>query len=92
MLYQVRGDAFLARIMDNEEDFKRCDFTLDEMSSGAKWVHDAQQYHEQKAREEPAADVLARLRSNASSSTKVVDLAPAESEREKGRFLSYSVF
>ncbi len=35
---QVQGDAFLARVFDNEDEFKRMDFTLREVSSGAPWV------------------------------------------------------
>ena len=35
---QVRGDAFLARVRDNEEEFQRLDFTLREVSSSAPWV------------------------------------------------------
>lgn len=88
--FQVRGDAFLARVMDNEEDFRRCDFTLNEMSSAAKWVQDAMLYHKQKLKEEPAAEVLARIRSNTSNAPKVVDLGPAESEKEQGWFQSSS--
>jgi hypothetical protein len=32
---QVRGDAFIARIFDNEDLFKRLDFELSEMNSSA---------------------------------------------------------
>jgi hypothetical protein len=35
---QVHGDAFLARVFDNEDDFERLDFTLREVSSSAAWV------------------------------------------------------
>lgn len=35
---QIRGDAFLARVFDNEEHFERQDFTLAEVSSSAAWV------------------------------------------------------
>ena len=35
---QVRGDAFLARVRDSEEEFQRLDFTLREVSSSAPWV------------------------------------------------------
>jgi hypothetical protein len=31
----VRGDAFIARIFDNEDHFKRLDFELSEMNSSA---------------------------------------------------------
>ena len=32
----VSGDAFLARVFDNEDDFKRMDFALSEVSSDAR--------------------------------------------------------
>lgn len=35
---QVRGDAFLARIFDNDDAFKRLDFSLGDMTSSAAWV------------------------------------------------------
>lgn len=37
-LVQVRGDAFLARVLDNGDDFERRDFTLADLSSTAPWV------------------------------------------------------
>ena len=37
----VRGDAFLARVFDNEDEFKRLDLPISEVSSGAGWVRDA---------------------------------------------------
>ena len=35
---RVMGDAFIARIFDDDNDFKRLDFTLDECSSDAAWM------------------------------------------------------
>ena len=35
---QVKGDAFLARIFDNDDLFRRLDFTLQDMTSSAAWV------------------------------------------------------
>ena len=35
---QVLGDAFIARIFDDDDHFKRLDFTLDECSSDAAWM------------------------------------------------------
>lgn len=32
----VTGDAFFGRIFDNEDDFKRLDFTIPELSSSAQ--------------------------------------------------------
>lgn len=45
---QVKGDAFLARVMDNGDDFERLDLSLDEVSSGAPWVQQARQQNERK--------------------------------------------
>ena len=38
---QVLGDAFIARIFDDDDGFKRLDFTLDECSSDAAWMKKA---------------------------------------------------
>ena len=35
---RVMGDAFIARIFDDDNDFKRLDFTIDECSSDAAWM------------------------------------------------------
>jgi hypothetical protein len=34
----VVGDAFAARFFDNDDDFKRMDFVLSELDSGAPWI------------------------------------------------------
>ncbi|GMH36346.1 hypothetical protein BSKO_04214 [Bryopsis sp. KO-2023] len=81
---EVRGDAFLARIMDNEEDFDRLDFTVDEVSSSAEWVKAAQKYHSDREKQESMQDAMARIRSNAAAGPKIVELTPAEEEKEKG--------
>ena len=47
---QVRGDVFVARTFDNEDDFKRLDFTLSEVSSRAAWVKEARAQNERKAK------------------------------------------
>lgn len=40
-LVQVNGDVFIGRYFDNEEDFKRLDFTAAELSSSAAWISEA---------------------------------------------------
>ena len=46
---QVAGDAFVARIFDDEKsDFKRIDFSLDELRSDAKWVEEAIQLNTER--------------------------------------------
>lgn len=77
--------------MDNEENFERYDFTIEEMSSGAKWVKDAKKYHDEKARQEPVEDIFARVRSNSAAGAKIVELTPAEEEKEKGQYQSLDV-
>jgi hypothetical protein len=62
---QILGDAWLARIFDNEHEFKRLDFTLAEVSSSAAWVRKAA---EQRAAcsQGSAAATLQQLQANAS--------------------------
>eukprot|EP00873_Tetraselmis_striata_P044497 jgi/Tetstr1/464761/TSEL_009508.t1 len=43
---EVRGDAFISRIFDNEDEFRRLDLTLPEVSSSAPWVLEAKRRHE----------------------------------------------
>ncbi|EFN56519.1 hypothetical protein CHLNCDRAFT_51491 [Chlorella variabilis] len=45
---EVKGDAFLARVMDNGDDFDRLDLELGEVSSGAAWVKAAASQNERK--------------------------------------------
>jgi hypothetical protein len=45
----VAGDAFVARIFDDEKsDFKRIDFRLDELRSDAKWVEEARKLNTER--------------------------------------------
>ena len=39
---------FMARVFDNEDDFKRLDFSLQEVSSTAAWVKEAYAQNERK--------------------------------------------
>lgn len=45
---QVKGDAFIARVLDDGDNFERMDLTLDEVSSGAAWVRQARAQNERK--------------------------------------------
>jgi len=38
---QVLGDVFIGRLMDDEDSFRRMDFTLSELSSDAPWIKEA---------------------------------------------------
>jgi len=81
---EVRGDAFLARIMDDEENFERLDFGVEEVSSSAQWITDARKYNEQKRQREPPEAMLHRISSNAKAAAKVHELTPAEAAKERG--------
>lgn len=50
LLLEVRGDAFVARFIDNDDDFVRLDFPLSDLSSSASWVAEARRFHESKRR------------------------------------------
>lgn len=59
---QVKGDAFLARVMDSDKEFERQDFLLAEVSSSAPWVKAAEeQARSRAARGESAEAVMRRL-------------------------------
>lgn len=45
---QVRGDVFLARVFDNEDNFERLDFSLADVSSSAGWVKEAHAQNRRK--------------------------------------------
>ena len=59
---QVRGDVFVARTFDNEDDFKRLDFTLSEVSSRAAWVKEARAQNERKAKVDLPIEQPVRMR------------------------------
>lgn len=65
MHWQVNGDAFLARVFDNGDDFKRLDFTLKDVSSSAAWVQQAHAQNERKRRAEDPAAALQRMQQHA---------------------------
>ncbi len=58
---QVQGDAFLARVFDNEDDFERLDFTLKEVTSSAPWVKEAAAQNEAKRKGDQADTILQRM-------------------------------
>ena len=58
---QVQGDAFLARVFDNEDDFERLDFNLKEVTSSAPWVKEAAAQNEAKRRGDQADSILHRM-------------------------------
>ena len=57
----MQGDAFLARVFDNEDDFERLDFNLREVTSSAPWVREAAAQNEAKQRGDQADTILQRM-------------------------------
>lgn len=57
----MQGDAFLARVFDNEDDFERLDFTLKEVTSSAPWVKEAAAQNEAKRKGDQAETILQRM-------------------------------
>ncbi|KAK9805705.1 hypothetical protein WJX73_000447 [Symbiochloris irregularis] len=62
---EVNGDAFLARVFDNGDDFERRDFDLNDVSSTAAWVKQARAQNERKRRAEDPAAALQRIQQQA---------------------------
>lgn len=81
-LLDVKGDCFVARIMDNEEDFKRLDFRLSELNSSAAWVREARDQTQRKA--QGGDRTQAFLEKVQNRKPQVRELTPAESEKEDG--------
>jgi RNA polymerase II-associated protein 3 len=86
---EVRGDAFLARVMDNGDDFQRLDFGLSEVSSAAEWVKRAQQQAAKRREAESSESVLRRMdvrirNSGGHHVARVRELSPAEAAKEEG--------
>lgn len=52
---QVLGDAFIARNFDNEDSFKRLDFTLDEYRNDKKWKEDAREANKNSSEDQAEA-------------------------------------
>lgn len=89
-MLEVRGDAFLARVFDNEDDFKRIDFTLSEVSSSAPWVVQAAEYVRRQESRGPAEALLNKMserQKQAGSQAQVVELSPAEAAKDEGNKL-----
>jgi tetratricopeptide (TPR) repeat protein len=96
---EVRGDAFLARVRDDGDEFERLDFVLGEVSSGAPWVRAARAAHEaRRARGDAGAKLQAAAGAfNArgggagaapapapAPAPRVVELSPGEAAKEEG--------
>ncbi|KAL4423794.1 hypothetical protein ABPG75_001095 [Micractinium tetrahymenae] len=80
----VKGDAFLARVMDDGDDFERLDLDLSEVSSSAAWVQQARQQNERKRQQETGDALLERLRASKAAAPAVRELSPAEVAKDEG--------
>ena len=63
----IVGDAFIARIIDDEERFERHDFTLSEVSSSAPWVKRA--FELNLAKHQNSGDMKEQLRAMTNMNT-----------------------
>eukprot|EP00210_Caulerpa_lentillifera_P002757 g2636.t1 len=76
----ILGDAFLARVKENDDDFKRMDLLTSEVSSTAKWVKQAKKHNQKKMNQPMAEDIISKMK----SSPKIEEITPADEERQKG--------
>jgi len=79
----------VGRVFDNEDDFKRMDFTMADLDSGATWVSEARQQAARKRdRGDAASQFLAQAQATRSApSTRQAqgrEESPAEAEKEAG--------
>ncbi len=85
---QVSGDVFIGRYFDNEEDFKRMDFTQAELSSSAPWIREAKaQLMRRSERSSNTQQLMQQLRQQqaaSSGSSAAKPQCPSELEKDKG--------
>jgi len=81
---EVRGDAFLARVLDDGDNFDRLDFTIDEISSNAEWVKHAQIQNAKRRSAEASGHMAQRLQTVKEEGARLTELTPAEVEKENG--------
>lgn len=58
---EVRGDAFVARLWDDQDGFKRHSITMNELSSTASWVISARDFHANRPSTEESSARLKAL-------------------------------
>lgn len=54
----VSGDCFVARVFDDENDFRRIDFTVSELDGDAAWVQEARAYHAAHPAAQPGTETI----------------------------------
>ena len=71
LMLEVRGDAFIARFFDDDDNFRRLDFALPDLSSSAAWVAEARTFNvEKQKRSGQMKDVLANVTGSPSIPTR----------------------
>lgn len=83
---EVKGDAFLARVLDDGDNFERRDLHLNEISSEAEWVKQAKNQAAQRREAESSAEVMRRIQADSAAASKaqIRELTPAEAAKEHG--------
>lgn len=82
---QVSGDVFIGRYFDNEEDFRRMDFTQSELSSAAPWIREArQQLMRRSERNSSTQTLMQQLQHKHPPAARGKVLSPSEVEKDKG--------
>jgi tetratricopeptide (TPR) repeat protein len=81
---EVKGDAFLARVLDDGDNFERRDLCLNEISSEAEWVEKAKKQAKKRRESDSSAEVMRRIQVDSAAKAKIRELTPAESAKEEG--------
>ncbi|RHZ26115.1 hypothetical protein DYB37_006081 [Aphanomyces astaci] len=71
-MLEVRGDAFIARLFDNDDAFVRLDFTLSEINADAEWIKIAQRQSSGNSQSAPSVAASGRQCASPSCSSKGV--------------------
>lgn len=81
----VRGDAFLGRLFDNDDAFVRMDMGLSEVSSSAGWVQQAAAQAARRMQQgDRAKDFMDKMQKQKQQPATVREVPPAEAEKDAG--------
>ena len=78
----VSGDCFVARVFDDENDFRRIDFCKSELDGDAAWVKTARAYHAAHPAAQPGAETM---RQGIAQAPAPAPSPEERAEREKAR-------
>jgi RNA polymerase II-associated protein 3 len=81
---EVKGDAFLARVLDDGDNFERRNLFLNEISSESEWVQQAKIQAARRREADSSAEVMRRIQVESAAKAKVRELTPAEAAKEEG--------